>query len=335
MNEDFSQNRLGYIIGVIIFLFLSVFLILYYFSLNYYALFSLQEEIPNLPIISLKTLKLALEKGILSFLVCLSGAMVFLSSGFLLHIYRAKPIVFSITFILVFLYDVVISFEITKRRTLAKREDLDSVNFGETLQSEEFYIILMLGFVGYVMWGIIFNHIYSLTQKSKFKQLQKTELQLDKIPTEFESFVKIKEANNQNHLIEVVEYLNQSIKDLIFENSVIKKELVLLKEEFNKLDKNNSSKFENISKIISLVKADKISQAIELLHDLGIDSKLDSVVNFSILQKANLSRIEKNVQMGLQGYSELSVVKSRIINSILNVIKEIENTTTNKVQNGK
>jgi len=98
-----------------------------------------------------------------------------LGAGFLLYVFKGTPWKVVAVYIGTFIFDVVLAYHIVKDIYIAKHDTgvptyeqpWDASMF---YQQISFYMILMIGFVGYIMWGLILD--YLLSEKDKFEPLK-------------------------------------------------------------------------------------------------------------------------------------------------------------------
>ncbi len=119
-----------------------------------------------------------------------------------------------------FIFDVVLAYEITEKIYDLKAADsfneLPKYNFALAFQSISFWLIILAGFVVYIIWGMVFDftmeaydNLGEIKQKIKAKEFQLEALD--------------EELDNQKNNIEKIEK----------ENSEIKKRKIRLENEIN------------------------------------------------------------------------------------------------------
>lgn len=169
-------DRLGYYLGFIIWSFLTMYLIIFYTSVIYSAFIldinqvEIQDErsILSTTIVNLEAIPKTFHAyGFLGVCFLLFATMMFIALGYLIHKFNANKQYFR--FILVYLFtlvfDGVLAFTIVKNIYEAKRlsgliEDLPfEAKFA--FYEMDFYIILMAGFMVYIIWGFILEYIIS------------------------------------------------------------------------------------------------------------------------------------------------------------------------------
>lgn len=107
-------------------------------------------------------------------LVIASGALIFIFKKF-----KWKSVWLSLTYTLTFVFDVYLAYHIVKRiyeayYVLAQRAPEEYVGFTRPWElsmalDNTFGLVLMIGFVGYVVWGVLFDRI--VTTKDRFEPL--------------------------------------------------------------------------------------------------------------------------------------------------------------------
>ncbi len=160
-----SNARTSFLIGAIIIVFLTFYLILFYSSASFSAFFREFEtgvEVTQ-TIFDPKAFVKAYEE-ILSGLFITTIPIVFLALGYLIHKFNENQsdywrYVKSGTLIVVtFLFDALLAYEIEKKLYEATKTINDPpFNAKIASISPEFWIIIFAGFVVYIVWGLIFG----------------------------------------------------------------------------------------------------------------------------------------------------------------------------------
>ena len=149
-------GKAGYIIGLIILIFLTIYLFVFYSSASYSAFFktfTLNEIGVTSSIFDPHAVTNALKEGILELVLILTIPFVFLGLGYLIHKFQEekgwKKIPKIIGFILVTLiFDVILAYGITKEMHDIKAEnsfgDLASYTFQLAFENIHFWTIILL-----------------------------------------------------------------------------------------------------------------------------------------------------------------------------------------------
>ncbi len=178
LNTDVKAgNRLGYVIGLTIIIPLTIYLILFYTSVIYnsFILDPIQATIASsragkvfsVTIINLKSLPLIFkEYKWIGMVFLITSAFMFLSLGYLLHKFSqngqriSKFLVYSFTM----LFDALLAYSIVKNIYIAKL-NTGMITGDVTWQwfiaffEQDFYIILMSGFIIYIVWGLLLEFV--------------------------------------------------------------------------------------------------------------------------------------------------------------------------------
>lgn len=169
-----SINPITLIFGIVILIFLTIFLFLFYSSSLYSVFFGVPED--SLGFIIPDVFGSALENGLSTFLIITLLPMVFLCLGYVMHNLidqnekrkenDKKPAYFSLTAIilLAFLIDAIIGYKISEavhhnKYIVGETDTLWSFNM--IFSDVNFYLILALGFATYILWGICLHQVLS------------------------------------------------------------------------------------------------------------------------------------------------------------------------------
>lgn len=241
----------GYYIGIPILIILTIFLWIFYCSalhsalirdiqadlLEYYEAKTLDSgsEITtndNLTIvgaiINLHAIGDAWQKGgILGIILLFVSFGLPLAAGFLIYVFKGQDRKIGFVFLGTFLFDSILAYKLVKEIYIARHQTgiegyEKTWEFSFFYQEESFYMILFIGFIGYVVWGIILNYV--LTERDKYEPLKKeiidrqNEIEMliqhqTKIEKDFEG----KEITNNNSIRQIDSEIN-AINNEVFNN---------------------------------------------------------------------------------------------------------------------
>ncbi|MBC8298180.1 MAG: hypothetical protein H8E55_20635 [Pelagibacterales bacterium] len=92
--------------------------------------------------------------------VILSFPFIFLALGFLMHIFKSNLKKLIPTFIIAFIFDIILAYKIEyKIYEVSKTFNSPDHNLSIALQSFDFWIIIFSGFIIYLIWGSIFDYL--------------------------------------------------------------------------------------------------------------------------------------------------------------------------------
>jgi hypothetical protein len=172
--EEFTGDKAGkasFIIGLIILIFLTIYLFVFYSSASYSAFF--KEFTPDKlkiasSIFDPQAFTNALKDGATELLLIATIPFVFLGLGFLIHKFQQssgfKKIARISSIILVtFIFDFILAFEITSKIYGFKKansfEDLPDYKLVDAFSDVNFYLIIFAGFIVYLIWGFVFDFV--------------------------------------------------------------------------------------------------------------------------------------------------------------------------------
>lgn len=204
-----DTGKAGYFIGLVILLFLTVYLFVFYSSASYSAFFktfTLNEIGVANSIFDPQAVANALKEGILELVLILTIPFVFLGLGYLIHKFQEekgwKKIPKIAGFILVTLiFDIILAYGITKEiydiREANSFQDTEPYSLELAFVNVQFWTIIFAGFIVYLIWGFVFDFVmegyaqrdrittYIKTKKEEIaeheKQLNKKEEEIDKL----------------------------------------------------------------------------------------------------------------------------------------------------------
>lgn len=176
-------DRLGYFIGLAIWSFLTIYLVIFYTSVIFSAFIldpakaaiamAQKGAIFSMTIVNLQAIpETYQEHGVLGAIFLLFATFMFIALGYLIHKfnrnkeYRKAGFVYAFTFA----FDAVLAYTIVEKIYNVQRDSGKVGVDGKTIgvwdwhfafSSMDFWIILMAGFAVYIIWGLILEYMIS------------------------------------------------------------------------------------------------------------------------------------------------------------------------------
>jgi peptidoglycan hydrolase CwlO-like protein len=220
-----KTNKASFIIGVLILVFLTLYLFVFYSSASYSAFFKEfkgNETGIAASIFDPKAVENALRDGVTELTLILTIPVVFIGMGFLIHKFKeSKQYVKFISMIFItFVFDSILAYEITEKiYSLSKTnsfQDIPDYSISLAMRSINFWLIIFAGFLVYLVWGFIFDfamEAYSKIDKlgiairEKEKQIKDSAAELGDLNTQIEKMMHAvgehnTEINKLNKLLE-------------------------------------------------------------------------------------------------------------------------------------
>jgi predicted DNA-binding transcriptional regulator len=193
-----SFVKASFWIGLVIILFITVYLFVFYSSAAYSAFFkdfTPDDNKITQAIFDAQAVSKAWADGFTELIFILAIPAVFLGLGFLIHKFSeengyAKYIKISGLVVVTFTFDFIIAYAIVKEIYDIKRggifEELPPMTIERAFSEVNFWIIIFAGFVVYIIWGLVFNFTMKEFEKLdkvryaiKNKEKKLTEYKLD------------------------------------------------------------------------------------------------------------------------------------------------------------
>ncbi len=162
-------------IGLIVLIPLTIYLFMFYASVMYSAMekeFSYNDQRWYVPDAILK----GWNEGLQAFTTIVFAPFIFIGLGYLIHMFYQKKKAASYIKLLgivliTLLFDILLAFFIEKKLwELNVVEETAKFGFKEAIQSQEFWLIIFLGFIAYLIWGFIFDFVMEeYKEKDKIK----------------------------------------------------------------------------------------------------------------------------------------------------------------------
>lgn len=167
----------SFYIGMIILIFLTVYLFVFYSSASYSAFFKEftlnQIGVAN-SIFDAQAISRALNDGVTELVLILTIPFVFLGLGYLIHKMNEtkgymKFVRIGFLVVITFLFDAIMAYDITEKIYNIKREgaftDMPEFSIPLAAKSVNFWIIIFAGFIVYLIWGFVFEFVLDAYDK--------------------------------------------------------------------------------------------------------------------------------------------------------------------------
>lgn len=227
-----TGDSISFVISTFIVILLTCYLFVFYSSTGYSALFGLKNNANvTAAIINPDTFSDASAKGGGVLAAIILFPVIFLGLGFLIHdaLEKKKFGIISILLLFTLLVDAIMGYKITQAlHDIQFNKGLVSVEWQSKMVFSDinFYLILMLGFVVYIIWGALLN--YTLTKYSEMQPKKALELMLEnmdrKIAEQRENLLEImaKISSSKGQIASLDNEIEQKTKDAIgYKNGVI------------------------------------------------------------------------------------------------------------------
>lgn len=175
-------DKLGLIIGTLILLFITVYLLIFYSSASYSAffrVFTIDSTNLTQAIFDAQALTKAWHDGFTELVLILTIPFVFLGLGYLIHKFQEDKKYIKLTVVVLgtFLFDAILAYEIVKKiyeiKAANSFDDLPEYSVAMALEDVSFWVIIFSGFMVYLIWGFIFDIVMNGYNKEK-RQEQRT-----------------------------------------------------------------------------------------------------------------------------------------------------------------
>ena len=220
-----AGDMISFVISAFIVILMTCYLFVFYSSTGYSALFGLKNEADvTAAIINPNTYTDAESKGGGVLAAIILFPVIFLGLGFLIHdaIGKKKFGIISLLLFFTFIVDAIMGYKIS--------EALHNIQFNRGLTSQmwefkmvfsdiNFYLVMMLGFVVYIIWGALLN--YTLTKYSEMQPKKALELVLEnldrKIGEQRDELLEMmsKISNIKSQIVSFENEIEQKTKDAI------------------------------------------------------------------------------------------------------------------------
>lgn len=151
-------------IGLVVLAPITVYLFMFYASVVYSAMekqFTYEDQRWYVPDAILK----ASEDGFQALATVVFAPFIFIGLGYLIHMFYQKKnwlsyLKLAAVVLATLAFDVLLAFFVEKKLwELNVVDEEASYGFAEAIQSQEFWLIIFLGFIAYLIWGFIFDFV--------------------------------------------------------------------------------------------------------------------------------------------------------------------------------
>lgn len=166
-----KASKAGFIFGLFILAFLTVYLFVFYSSASYSAFFKdFKDEEGGVvgAIFDAQAVSKAFSDGFTESVLILTIPFVFLGLGYLIHKFQEEERFYKYYKIgaLIFvtlIFDVILAYTIEKKINIAQSSDsfdgIAQIEISDAINSVGFWLIIFSGFIVYLIWGFIFDFV--------------------------------------------------------------------------------------------------------------------------------------------------------------------------------
>jgi hypothetical protein len=215
--------KASFIIGIVILLFLTIYLFIFYSSATYSAFFK-DFTLNNIGVASSifdpNAIGKALTDGIAELTLILTIPFVFLGLGYLINKFQeqkgfVKILKVGMLILITFMFDSILAYGITEKIYNITKENsfanIPAYKLNTAFTDIHFWTIIFAGFIVYIIWGFVFDFVMD-----SYKKLDKVKVELEQIKA------KISDAKVEcKKLKQNIQISNESLTNL---NSEIEKE---------------------------------------------------------------------------------------------------------------
>lgn len=167
------QPHIDYIpfaIGMLIVILLTLYLVVFYSSTGYAAFYGIKPG--SLGFINPNVFREAIQKGAGVIAMIVLFPVIFLGLGFLIHdaLEKKKYVVIILLLVFTLVTDAIIGYKISEavhHNSFNAGLTNEQWRFGLIFSDLNFYLVLALGFIVYIIWGVLLNYVLN-----KFRELQ-------------------------------------------------------------------------------------------------------------------------------------------------------------------
>ena len=237
-----KSGKASFYIGLIILLFLTVYLFIFYSSASYSSFFkefTISEIGIANSIFDAQALSKAFKDGFTELMLIITIPAVFLGLGYLIHKssekkgYKKFLFIGSLIFV-TFIFDVIIAYEICEKIYNIKKtnsfQNIPEYSLSLAFQSISFWLIIFAGFVVYIIWGLVFDFTIEahekqdkvrLAIKHKEEEIKVVEQNIEKLNLDINALEEkenknIAEINKLNELIEHTTIIPKEFEQYLF-----------------------------------------------------------------------------------------------------------------------
>lgn len=200
-----GTNKVGFVIGLIILIGLTIYLFMFYSSATYSAFFKDFTPDDNKvaqAIFDAQAFTKAYNDGLMELVLILTIPFAFLGLGYLVHKFqeqehKSKYLKIGMLIFITFIFDFILAYGITEQIYEIKRagsfQEMPEYSTALAIVNVHFWIIIFAGFVVYLIWGFVFDFTIEAYDKLDFvrKAIQSKENEVKLLDGDIE-----KENNN-------------------------------------------------------------------------------------------------------------------------------------------
>jgi len=234
--EGPSTDYLSFSIGIVITVLLTLYLFVFYSSSGYSAFYGVKQG--SLGFINPDVFSVAKTKGTGVIALIILFPVIFLGMGFLIHdaLEKKKYLIISALLFFTLLADGIIGYKISQGIHMNEYNAAltnEIWRFDMIFSDMNFYLVLVLGFVVYIIWGILLHYV--LNKNHELQPDKALEIRLDnlnrKISEQRQAISEILGAINisKSQILAINNEIEDKEKDIIgYENDVIPVNVPLL-----------------------------------------------------------------------------------------------------------
>ncbi|VDH05171.1 hypothetical protein [Bergeyella zoohelcum] len=200
-----GTNKVGFLVGLVILIGLTIYLFMFYSSATYSAFFKDFTPDDNKvaqAIFDAKAFTKAYHDGIMELILILTIPFAFLGLGYLIHKFqetenKSKYLKIGMLIFITFIFDFILAYGITDQIYGIKRagsfQEMPEYSIQLAMVNVHFWIIIFAGFIVYLIWGFVFDFTIEAYDKLDFvrKAIQSKESEIKLLEGDIE-----KENNN-------------------------------------------------------------------------------------------------------------------------------------------
>ncbi len=173
-------SKVGFYIGLLILILLTIYLFIFYSSASYSALFkefTMNDIGVANSIFDPKAIQIALATSWTEFALIILIPSVFLGLGYLIHKFQegkgfGKVLKIGTLVFITFVFDAILAYEITEKIYNIKAgnsfQDMPEYTIALASKNIVFWLIIFLGFIVYIIWGFVFDFVMEAYDKLDF-----------------------------------------------------------------------------------------------------------------------------------------------------------------------
>lgn len=172
-----KTSSVGFIFGLVILSFLTIYLFIFYSSASYAGFFKNFADGDNVTssIFDPQALVKAYEEGTTELILILTIPFIFLGLGYLIHKFQegkgvVKYFKIGMMILITFAFDALLAYKIEKglyevERLMDPTGTMPPHKLSMALDSENFWLVIFAGFIVYIIWGFLFDFVMEAYDK--------------------------------------------------------------------------------------------------------------------------------------------------------------------------